>query len=51
VKIITGGARILGYELGDGTIVKLKECCENPVACEREECWAPWPRKPWWMGS
>jgi hypothetical protein len=49
-KIFTAHGRITGYELADGTVVKLKDCCENPYACEREECWAPWPspKAPWW---
>jgi hypothetical protein len=42
-KVVVADGRIIGHELGDGTFVKLKDCCENPCACEREECWAPWP--------
>jgi hypothetical protein len=42
-KIVVSDGRIIGHELGDGTFVELADCCENPYACERDECWTPWP--------
>ena len=48
VEQVTG--RIAGYELADGAIVKAMSCCDDPMACERPECWTPFPQKPWWMG-
>lgn len=50
VIVEQGVGRIIGYELPDGTLVKVKPCCDNPVACEKDECWGPGPRKPWWSG-
>ena len=46
--ILVSHGRIVGYRLQDGTIVKLRDCCANPYACQREECWSPWPRQSAW---
>lgn len=49
-RILVSGGRIVGYELSDGTVVPPDNCCDDPLACEREECWKPrpwpWPRAP-----
>jgi hypothetical protein len=42
VIVATNGpraGRIVGYELADGTFVEAKPCCENPLHCDRAECW------------
>lgn len=41
------GDRVVGVEV-DGTFYKVEPCCENPAACEREQCWRPWGSPGWW---
>jgi hypothetical protein len=41
-KIIVAEGRIVGYEI-DGQFVKAQPCCENPLECERPECWRQLP--------
>jgi hypothetical protein len=50
ILVDQGRGVIVGYELADGTIVKAMPCCTDPLSCQREECWGPWPRRPWRMG-
>jgi hypothetical protein len=47
VIVATSGpraGRIVGYEQADGTFVEAGPCCENPLYCERPECWKPFGR-------
>jgi hypothetical protein len=41
-KILVSDGHIVGYEI-DGQFVKAQPCCENPLECERPECWWPLP--------
>jgi len=37
-----GEGRIVGLEI-DGRFEELPPCCEDPLTCERPECWRPFP--------
>jgi hypothetical protein len=44
-KVVVAAGEIIGIEVDDDFLPR-QPCCDDPLACERQECWRPWPFDP-----